>query len=71
MALSTATNLRDYDHTRRIVRSSDDVRYRALARLYQRRSAVDSLISALERYQQAPRGQRAQFGASTDGAMSS
>ncbi len=32
-------------------------RHRALARLYERRAAVDQLIDALERYQQYP-GQR-------------
>jgi hypothetical protein len=31
---------------------SDQVRLRALARLYERRAAVDELIDSLERYQQ-------------------
>ena len=35
----------------RFVQPPDDVRRRALARLYERRSAVDNLIDALERYQ--------------------
>jgi hypothetical protein len=51
MASLAATNLRVYDDNWRIVRPPDDVRHRALARLYERKSAVDNLISALERYQ--------------------
>jgi hypothetical protein len=52
MALMTATQLRGHDHRSRFVQPRDDVRRRALARLYERRSAVDKLIGALERYQQ-------------------
>ena len=52
MALSTATQRRGPDHRSRFVQPPDDVRRRALARLYERRSAVDKLIGALERYQQ-------------------
>ena len=33
-------------------RHSDDVRRRALERLYERRATVDELIDVLERYQQ-------------------
>jgi serine phosphatase RsbU (regulator of sigma subunit) len=35
------------------LQAGDSVRRRALARLHERRSAVDLLIGALERYQQA------------------
>jgi hypothetical protein len=52
MALMTATQLRGHDHPSRFVQPRDDVRRRALARLYERRSAVDKMIGALERYQQ-------------------
>ena len=52
MALPTATQLRGHDHPSRFVQPRDDVRRRALARLYERRSAVDKMIGALERYQQ-------------------
>jgi hypothetical protein len=56
MISSAASNLRVHDDTRRIVRPSEDVRNRVLARLYERRSAVANLIRALERYQQEKRG---------------
>jgi hypothetical protein len=39
------------DHSLRL-QTVDSVRRRALARLHERRSAVDQLIGALERYQQ-------------------
>jgi hypothetical protein len=71
MAFSAATKLPDREHRRRIVRPSDDVRYRALARLYERRSAVDNLISALEHYQQEQRGLTAQCPAASAEEMSS
>ena len=71
MAFSTAAKLRDYDHRRRIVRPSDDVRHRALARLYERRFAVNNLIRALERYQQEQRGPTAKCAAPTAVEMSS
>ena len=41
-----------FQHSRCVVPSQDDMRRRALARLYERRSAVDNLIHALERYRQ-------------------
>jgi hypothetical protein len=41
-----------HDRRSRVVQPPDDVRHRALARLYERRSAVDNLIGALERYHQ-------------------
>ena len=71
MAFSADTKLRVHDSNWRIVRPSDDVRYRALARLYERRSAVDNLISALEHYQQEQRGLTAQCPAASAEEMSS
>ena len=38
---------------------TDSIRRRALARLYERRTAVDELINSLERYQSAQSGRRA------------
>ena len=57
MALYTATQLQVPDHHRHVTHTTDDIRHRALVRLYQRRTAVDSLIQALERYEreQKPR----------------
>jgi hypothetical protein len=52
MEFSTATKLRVPESRRSNVQASDSVKRRALTRLYERRSAVDNLISALERYQQ-------------------
>jgi len=52
MEFSTATKLRIPESRRSNVQASDSVKRRALARLYARRSSVDNLISALERYQQ-------------------
>jgi hypothetical protein len=43
---------RDRDDQSHGVQAPDDIRWRALARLYERRSAVDDLIRSLERYQQ-------------------
>ena len=51
MALLTATQPRPRDY-RRAPQPSAGSHYRALARLYERKSAVDNLIGALERYQQ-------------------
>jgi hypothetical protein len=56
MISSAASNLRVHDDTRRVVRQPDDIQHRALARLYERKSALENLISALERYQQEKRG---------------
>jgi len=39
--------------------SADSIRRRALARLYERRSAVDELINSLERYQTSQVSRRA------------
>ena len=51
MELLTATQLQPRDY-RRALRPPAGDRHRALARLYERKSAVDNLIEALERYQQ-------------------
>jgi hypothetical protein len=51
MTASVAAKRRDYDDQFHGVQAPDDVRWRALARLYERKSAVDHLIGALERYQ--------------------
>jgi hypothetical protein len=51
MELSVGTKLRVRDHHLRLAQPLDGVRHRALARLYERRAAVDNLIGALERYQ--------------------
>jgi hypothetical protein len=57
MALRNATKTRvSLEHNRYIMYSPDDVRRRALVRLYERRFAVDNLIRALERYQQEQSG---------------
>lgn len=56
---------RDRDDQLHRVQAPDDIRWRALARLYERRSAVDDLISALERYQQEQSRLRAQRAAPT------
>jgi hypothetical protein len=57
MSPSNASTLRVFEQSRSIMRSTDDLRRRALVRLYERRSAVDNLIRALERYQQEESGQ--------------
>ncbi len=51
MEFSTATKLRVPESRRNTGHAADSIKHRALARLYERRSAVDNLISALERYQ--------------------
>jgi hypothetical protein len=55
MEFLSATNLRHREHRLRLAQPADSVRRRALARLYERRSAVENLISSLERYQQEQR----------------
>ncbi|MBS1854316.1 MAG: hypothetical protein JST11_03040 [Acidobacteria bacterium] len=40
-------------------RGSDEIRIRALERLYERRAAVDELIESLENYQRARTGHTA------------
>ena len=59
MALLINSEPLHLDCSRHAERPPDDVRHRALARLYERRSAVDNLISALERYQQEQGAQTA------------
>jgi hypothetical protein len=51
--------------------STDSIRRRALARLYERRTAVDQLIDSLERYQFAQSAPRANCVEITSGKMSS
>lgn len=71
MAFSIATDLQNHNHPGRIGRGPDEIRHRALARLYERRSAVENLIGALERYQQEQSGLTANSAPSTAGEMSS
>jgi hypothetical protein len=54
MALLTATQLRPRDYRRSPLPPAGN-RHLALARLYERKSAVDNLIGALERYQREQR----------------
>ena len=56
---------------RRTVEPPDSVRRRALACLYARRSAVNSLIGAIERYQREQSRSRPNGAPLTDGEMSS
>ena len=51
MTASVAVKRHDHDDQFQRVQAPDDARWRALARLYERKSAVDNLITALERYQ--------------------
>jgi hypothetical protein len=69
MLLSTSSKLRNYDRRWNIVQPPDDIRCQALARLYARRSAVDNLITALERYQQDQGRLSANCAAATAGEM--
>jgi hypothetical protein len=71
MASATATQLQTHTHLLRIVPRSDEIRRRALARLYERRAAVDNLIGALERYQRDQRASTAMYAATTAEGMSS
>jgi hypothetical protein len=70
MELVTATQLQSRDY-RGTPRPPAGDRHRALARLYERKSAVDNLIGALERYQQEQRQARANRAAPTAVEMSS
>jgi hypothetical protein len=70
MELLTATQLQPRDY-RRSLRPLAGDRRRALAHLYERKSAVDKLIDALERYQQEQRQARANRTAPTAVEMSS
>jgi hypothetical protein len=71
MQRSTAAKHRAPGPSPRMVKPTDDVRRRALARLYERRSAVRNLIGALEQYQLEQSRQRAQCAPPTGGEMSS
>lgn len=71
MISSATAKLRDYVDQSHRAQAPDDVRWRALARLYARRSAVDNLISALERYQQEQSRLRAKCAAISAAEMSS
>ena len=51
MALLNLTKLRVPYQCRYVAQPPDDIRQRALVRLYERRTAVDNLIRALERYE--------------------
>jgi hypothetical protein len=55
MEFLTSSKLRHREHRLRLTQPADSVRRRALARLYERRSAVENLINSLERYQQEQR----------------
>ena len=56
MALGNATPLRVSGSRHQPVHPTGDFRLSALIRLYERRSAVDNLIRALERYQEEQKG---------------
>ena len=71
MEFLTANKLRHREHRVRMAQPTDSVRRRALARLYERRSAVENLISSLERYQQEQRRVRTNRSNPTAGEMSS
>ena len=57
MATATAIQFRTSTPSNQSI-STDQIRMRALARLYERRAAVDELIGSLERYQEGLHGQR-------------
>jgi hypothetical protein len=71
MEFLTANKLRHREHRVRMAQPADSVRRRALARLYERMSAVENLISSLERYQREQRQVRANRGDSTAAETSS
>ncbi len=52
MNLIANNQTRSRDQRWRSAEASGSAKHRALVRLYERRSAVDNLIHALERYQQ-------------------
>jgi hypothetical protein len=52
MASQSASTFRTPEIQRQFTGGTEDVRMRALCRLYERRTAVDNLIHALERYQE-------------------
>jgi len=59
------------DRNWRVVKPRDRVRLRALERLYERRSAVNNLIGALERYQRDQKRLKGRSAKLTVAAMSS
>ena len=69
MEFLTANKLRH--HRVRMAQPANSVRRRALAHLYERRSAVENLISSLERYQQEQRRVRPNLPNPTAAEMSS
>ena len=71
MALLNPTMLSVSDHRRHLTQPPDDIRRRALGRLYERRFAVENLIHALERYQQEQSQPMAKRAEVTDWEMSS
>jgi hypothetical protein len=71
MEFLAATKLRRNERRDRLALPADSVRRRALARLYERRHAVENLINSLERYQQAQRRVRANCADPTAAEMSS
>lgn len=71
MTVPATAKLRDHvDHLPHL-QAPDDVRWRALARLYARRTTVDNLVIALERYQQEQSRLRAKCAAPSAAEMSS
>ena len=67
----TPTKHRVSDPRQCLVKPPDDARRHALTRLYARRSAVNNLIGAVERYQLEQGRQRAKGATAIDGEMSS
>jgi hypothetical protein len=58
MAAATAIQFRNLSHA--TLAPSDQIRLRALERLYERRDAVDELIGSLERYEDRQQSTRAE-----------
>ena len=71
MEFLTFNKLRHREHRVRMAQPADSVRRRALARLYERRSAVENLINSLERYQQEQRRVKANRSDATAAELSS
>jgi hypothetical protein len=69
MTFLATAKLEDSVNSTSQLQAPDDVRWRALARLYARRTAVDNLISALERYQQQQSRMRAKCASVSASAM--
>jgi len=60
MNLAVNSHSQSQDPRRSVSLSSSEFRHRALARLYERRVAVENLIHALERYEQGQSSLRQQ-----------